>query len=152
MEGLRWWKCLGGGGIWQRWGSDSGPTPSGMALGGGGGQPSSTQPRGLLKCLWLQCAEDKAQISMKPPKARGGGTPDGFPSPPHPEGSLCSWSWNVSISFCTHRTYLGRECTQRCPWRTEEGPESGGLSLQGRRCPERGVLGGWSRSPNKEGN
>ena len=56
VEGLRWWKCLSGGGIWQRWGSDSGPTPSGMALGGGGGQSSSTQPRGLLKCLWLQCA------------------------------------------------------------------------------------------------
>lgn len=133
MEGLKWWKGLGGSGIWQRWGSDSGPTPSEMALGWGGGQPSSTQPRGLLKCLWLQCAEDKAQISMKPPRPGEGEpqmdspllhiqrdlfltSPAPFPCPPSPAGPM----WAEGVLCGVSRGQRG--AAKGSAWRTEGAP------------------------------
>ena len=37
---------------------------------------------------WLYCAEDTGQAPRKLPRDLGRGTPDGFPSLPHPEGPL----------------------------------------------------------------
>ena len=101
---------------------------------------------------WLYCAEDMGQAPRRLPRDLGRGTPDGFPSLPHPEGPLlCLPSPLHPQDLHGQRLPLGVSLEDRGGPREWRGP-------RGRRALEDGGgpgkvegTGGWGGSQMVEG-